>query len=113
MDLWVKNQSKTGLYKVNNVVVDTVTNAIVTRLGDEDEWLGFYESKERTLEVLGEIQKLLIENMVVFKNYDVPDYKSLKTEIDYARKYGFFDVNSHPQVDMWQPDYVVFEKPEE
>lgn len=110
MDLWVKNQSRTGLYKVNNVVVDTVTNAIVTRLGDEDEWLGFYESKERTLEVLGEIQKLLISGVFLFKNLDISSKDLKSIGIDNACVYSTKDSNS--QIEHIHRDCVVFEMPE-
>lgn len=111
MDLWVKNQSRTGLYKVNNVVVDTVTNAIVTRLGDEDEWLGFYESKERTLEVLGEIQKLIMNDVVLFKNFDISSKDLKSIGIDNACVYSTKDNNS--QIEHIQRDCVVFEMPKE
>lgn len=110
MNLWVKNQSKTGLYKVNNVVVDNVTNAIVTRLGDEDEWLGFYESKERTLEVLGEIQKLLMNDVVLFKNFDISPKDLESFAIDNACVYSSKDGNT--QIEHIQRDCVVFEMPE-
>lgn len=112
MDLWVKNQSKTGLYKVNNVVVDNVTNAIVTRLGDEDEWLGFYESKERTLEVLGEIQKLLMGELIVLNNCPMLNDEKLKSKMDYALVYGTFGNNNSSSVDFIHRDCVVFEMPE-
>lgn len=109
MDLWVKNQSKNGLYKVNNVVVDNITNAIITRLGDEDEWLGFYESKERTLEVLSEIQKLLMNDVVLFKNFDISPKDLKSIGIDNACVYSTKDNNS--QIEHIQRNCVVFEMP--
>lgn len=112
MDLWVKNQSKNGLYKVDNVIVDNVTNAIVTRLGDEDEWLGFYESKERTLEVLDEIQKLLIGDVLYFKNVVPPDFEELKSiGVDKAIVYNMRK-DDRKQIEFLHRDCVVFEMPE-
>ena len=115
MDLWIRSQDREMLCKAECVELmhdDPVYAKIYLNGKFPDLIVGCYE-KQRAVEVLGEIQKLLMENRLVFKNYDVPDYKSLKEEIDYARKYGFFNVNSHSQVDICHRDCVVFEMPEE
>lgn len=116
MDLWILNQEKDALTKVSYIhysyFYDKANDKQLHIITNDDYDFGFYKTKQRALEVLGEIQKLLMENILVFKNYDVPDYESLKTEIDYARKYGFFNVNSHSQVDSCHRDCMVFEMPE-
>lgn len=112
MDLWILSQDKRSMCKATFLKIgrNCFSEWCVF---DNDNELGGYATEERALEVLGEIQKLLMENRLVFKNYDVPDYKSLKAEIDYARKYGFFYVNSHSPVDICHRDCVVFEMPKE
>ena len=111
MDLWILCQDKRSMCKATflKICKNCFSEWCVF---DNDNELGGYATEERALEVLGEIQKLLMENRLVFKNYDVPDYESLKAEIDYARKYGFFNVNSHSQVDICHRDCMVFEMPE-
>ena len=60
MELWIRSQDKRILQKVNNIFLDAnyENKRIVTYDGDNTE-LGTYETKERALEVLDEIQKLL------------------------------------------------------
>ena len=87
MDLWIRSQDKNNLLKVVNVKLDSRTLYANTKT---DEWavkIGFYKTKERALEVLDEIQKLI---KPIFKiNYEYDDsqpiidgewLKSLKAE---------------------------------
>ena len=57
MNLWVRTQDKRILQKVNNIFLDAnyENKRIVTYDGDNTK-LGTYETKERALEVLDEIQ---------------------------------------------------------
>jgi len=58
MELWIRTQSKQSLVKVDNV---SITEQTKTRYNvDSGEWiLGRYNSFERALEVLDEIQKFI------------------------------------------------------
>jgi arginine decarboxylase-like protein len=62
MELWIKTQTKLGLYKVDNVYIDE------RNFGNDDiqyyiqtnmTVLGKYKTKEKALEILNEIQKIL------------------------------------------------------
>ena len=57
MDLWIRSQNKMMLLKIDNAFIDDGT--ICTYSGDDAFILGEYATKERALEVLDEIQKLL------------------------------------------------------
>ena len=66
MELWIRSQNKLSLTKVNSVVIDfndqkkLVANYIQFN-GDEDYTpLGEYDTEERALEVLDEIQCHLV-----------------------------------------------------
>ena len=79
MELWIRSQNKLNLTKVNSVTIDyNYQQKIVANYmefnGDEDYTpLGEYDTEERALEVLDEIQGLLetrndIQQMV----YEMP-----------------------------------------
>lgn len=60
MELWIRSQDKECLIKVNDIAIEQ--NMIIGYF-DKDteyEYLGQYKSKERALEILDEIQKILI-----------------------------------------------------
>ena len=64
MELWIRSQDKGVLTKANNLVVlsnniDYTSFSIKNYEQDDSTNLGFYKSKERALEVLDEIQKIL------------------------------------------------------
>ncbi len=63
MELFIRSQDKTMLYKVNEIFVESeIINYIETGkyfICVNDEGFGTYKSKERALEVLDEIQRIL------------------------------------------------------
>ena len=65
MDLWIKTQ-KNDLFKVNNVQV--LGCDIYAYINDGNYNLGEYDSEDRALEVLDEIQDLL-SSRISFENY--------------------------------------------
>lgn len=65
MELWVRVQSKTGLYKIDNVYIHEDEDKTIHIWSDGinkylEYYLGGYNTKERALEVLGEIQKYIL-----------------------------------------------------
>jgi len=72
MDLWIRSQDKNNLIKVSDIWIDDTDMidkghvSIMTNSNFSFE-LGIYNSKERALEVLDEIQKLLQPQMVLSK----------------------------------------------
>ena len=63
MNLWIRSQDKMKLFKINNVCItfgdNTREYAIVYDEPNGIEVLATYKTKERTLEVLDEIQRLI------------------------------------------------------
>ena len=64
MELWIRTQTKTGLYKIDNVYIDEDEDKTIHIWTDGINkylkyYLGSYETKERALEVLDEIQNIL------------------------------------------------------
>ena len=61
MELWIRSQNKTILSKVQNIIIrenqneNNETNYAIADLYT----MGIYQTKERALEVLDEIQKIL------------------------------------------------------
>lgn len=66
MNLWVRSQDKRILQKVDNIFLDAnyENKRISTYDGDNVE-LGTYKTKERAIEVLDEINKLLIPKPII------------------------------------------------
>ena len=65
MELWIRNQDKTTLIKVNKICFERNIDNEPTIYGYENydnyERLGVYNTKERALEVLDEIHQRLID----------------------------------------------------
>ena len=64
MELWIRDQSKTGLYKIDNVYIHEDEDKTIHIWTDGINkylkyYLGGYKSKERALEILDEIQDFL------------------------------------------------------
>ena len=85
MDLWIKSQDKMNLVKINQININykntcqIIANYIPDFIGKEGEYyetLGNYKSKERALEILDEIQKLISEDEYMHisqtKIYEMP-----------------------------------------
>ena len=73
MNLWVRSQDKRILMKVDNIFLDANydNKRISTYDGDNTE-LGTYETKERALEILDEIQNIFSLN-IKNKSYEEVD----------------------------------------
>lgn len=77
MNLWVRNQDKTILQKVDNLLISDGNNAggtfnIYTNSLLAQNVLGRYKTKERALEVLDEIEEriMLINTINIAKDTD-------------------------------------------
>lgn len=80
MELWIRSQDKHNLIKVNNLNIshnfDYKDNEhyYTIREHEYSTELGYYKTKERTLEILDEIQNILVD----YKNmsrvvYEMPE----------------------------------------
>ena len=70
MELWIKSQDKMNLVQIKQISINYQNNKQVIanyipemyeNAGEYYELLGTYETKERALEVLDELQQLLFE----------------------------------------------------
>lgn len=73
MELWVRDQTKTGLYKIDNVYIHEDEDKTIHIWTDGINkylkyYLGGYKSKQRALEILDEIQRHLNDK-------DLADYR--------------------------------------
>mgnify|MGYP003307451301 CR=1 FL=1 len=74
MELWVRDQSKTGLYKIDNVYIHEDEDKTIHIWSDGINkylkyYLGGYNTKERALIVLDEIQYELEKRSLGQPNY--------------------------------------------
>lgn len=67
MDLWIRTQKRLDIFKVNNVKI--MGCDIYTYTADGNYTLGEYDSEDRALEVIDEIQELLTTR-ICFENYN-------------------------------------------
>ena len=110
MDLWILSQDKRSMCKATflKICKNCFSEWCVF---DNDNELGGYATEERALEVLGEIQKLLMNDVFLFKNFDISPKDLESFAIDNARVYSSKDGNT--QIEHIQRNCVVFEMPEE
>ena len=106
MDLWIRNQSKAQLIKIDDIHIND------TQIWGNTHWLGDYETKERALEVLNEIQKLLMgQDKMVFKNTGL-DNKSLDELYNRIAESNWVGVLDDAKVEYIAPSTIVYEMPE-
>ena len=114
MDLWILNQKKDALTKVSYIhysyFYDKANDEQLNIITNDDYDFGFYKTKQRALEVLGEIQKLLMDDVVLFKSFDISPKDLKSIGIDNAYVYPTKDNNSH--IEHIHRDCVVFEMTE-
>ena len=119
MELWVRGQEKSLLKKVSEVLYEEMDeHAIVTFQGDDVMLLGIYKTKERCLEIIDEIQKLLMggnpENaFIALKDCFFEGYDEIKQIIERARENKFIAVGGGADIEFMQPNVLVYEMPQE
>ena len=74
MDLWIRSQDKEVLTRVVDIWKDADKNEIWSKSSFATKnCLGIYETKERALEVLNEIQTILETRAVPQMVYEMPE----------------------------------------
>ena len=78
MELWIRSQDKNNLIKVYDIWIDDtdmVDKGYISIMANSDFSfeLGIYKTKERALEVLDEIQRLIEDLQYI--NYAIPNDK--------------------------------------
>lgn len=77
MELWIRSQDKTTLIRSYEIYISEYgKGSYVIRAKKTSHILGTYETKERALEVLDEIQKIFYNNQKYINNvvvYQMPE----------------------------------------
>lgn len=84
MELWIRSQDGEILVKVNNLslVHDTDTWEIINSYADHQYWeLGTYKTKERALEILDEIQRLITDLQYMSYAVDSSSFYSYRPNV--------------------------------
>lgn len=111
MDLWIRTQNREKLINVAYIDVSQLNEIGEYRLGGDGMFIGKYKSKERALEVLDEIQKILIGRLIIKTN------RKASSE-DLNRLANFFDtkyVINDNEFEFIQPEAtnIIYEMPKE
>lgn len=105
MDLWIRTQSRKQLIKCENIYIDNIGYTSQTYYINADSIrLGEYKTKERALEVLDEIQKLLQPQTII--NYE--------SKLEFHPEYTAQNiVKTIPKTEIKELSTYVYEMPEE
>lgn len=103
MELWIRSQDKLALTKINSIGIEYDKKLV--GYGNICVKLGEYKTRERALEVLDEIEKL-INPILVFKNCEC-DNDTLKA----IKKIGACVVSDNAHIEQIQT--CIYEMPEE
>lgn len=115
MELYVRSQDKERLERFNSAQISSATI-----LGKEEYYIlinlsvfGTYETKERVIEVISEIQKFLDRNILVLKNVDrETDLKGFSEYLD-APVVALNDPKGEkPSMEYIYPSSIVYEIPQ-
>lgn len=115
MDLWILSQDKTKLKKTNYLQVEFDSWQNKSAIICNTDVVAVYETKERAMEVLDEIQKLVDQNVMFFVNspcsLDLKDALKVK---DFADTYGVIPSDrAMGEIKYISPNSVVFEMPKD
>lgn len=118
MELWVRGQDKTILCKIRELYIGDRCE-VLGRYYGMDKWdvLGVYDTKERCLEILDEIQKILQADplpLLAFTNCDIT--QDIYNDLNKSYKNGDLLVLSVPSlqgnVRVCEKSTTVYEMPE-
>lgn len=111
MEVWVRNMWKHGLYKVDGVVAREVNGKWeITDLRSVLP-LGEYPTKERCLEIIDEIQKLLYSDFIIIRNCAVDE--SVAEYLKPTKAIAYQADNKSPSIEYHEQSVVVYEMPME
>lgn len=114
MELWVRSQDKMSLIAPECIQYIFIEGGNTHYIIGSGVNLGVYDSKERCLEILDEIQKIITDSnktLVTLENeLDVRDYDELLYELEKG-KIAFVNNAQNAQVFPLQAN-IVYEMPE-
>lgn len=108
MELWIRSQDKSRFVKAHNFSYDYEVNKHIVNCNGYP--YGVYNSKERCLEIIDEIQSLFCD-FILATNVDMADALNLK-------KYGVQGINYYnphisPKIEYYERSSIVYEMPKE
>lgn len=117
MELWVRSQDKMSLVNVNcvqYVCIESINEHCIIGSGVD---LGIYTNKERCLEILDEIQKILMADpipLLTFTNCDVSEdtYNGLNEMYKKGNLLALCTSTSEENIKVIEKSTVVYEMPE-
>ena len=117
MELWIRTQNKMHLLNIESVNINNLDNSSIIgfSIGGQCEVLGEYKTKERTLQVLDEIQKKITEASFLWienNGIEIMHERQVKFLQD-AVKEGLPILNSKLQLKSTDIDTIVYEMPKE
>lgn len=89
MELWIRSQSKISLVKVNDLSIERKQDNVWFITCNDKYRLGTYRNKERALEVLDEIQKLLMPTYKFIANKDLEGNDIKVYGVEYINSYVY------------------------
>lgn len=113
MNLWIRSQDKTALTKASNLEIIIKTNGVIEinniNFREYNCLLGTYETKERALEILGEIQNLIMPKSIMkFSTfYSAEDLAKIQAENS-----NYIVLDSRATIERIS-DQLVYEMPKE
>lgn len=115
MELWIRSQDKSALTIVDNVMYDAEKNEIVTVLCSVPLVLGRYETEERCMELMNEIQSKLKNKYLAKVNPIVSDETFRKTirEFEEFNKIDLIGCNGMVDIQPISSEVMVYEMPKE
>ena len=113
MELWIRNQNKNLLTKVNYIEYSFWNEQ--HRIYSGGEVVGIYDSKERALEVLDEIQNKMNPKYFYKTNCLMKPEQLEKMETILQQKYNadFIVGSASDEIEPLSNDVLVYEMPEE
>ena len=125
MELWIRSQNKEKLVKVNElslydsnilkndfVLNDKPNYSNISIIANDNYNLGSYKSKERALEVLDEIQKLIYPKNIIKYN-DSPLTQGEISQLRKTFKNTPMTIIQNDRIEIEQLGSIVYEMPEE
>jgi hypothetical protein len=127
MEVWVRSQDKEVFENVKsvrfcrmkkcdlkaepNTMAEFIASADAYCVECNGEFFGEYPTKERCIEIIDEIQKLLCQTFMIFRNLDITEdiaeYLKPKKGIVYQAE------NQTPSIEYHEQSVVVYEMPKE
>ena len=102
MNIWIRNQKKDGLYKVSGFEICDNDVCVITEQS-ELTTVGEYDTKERCMEILDEIQNLLQPKITIANTFVSQSPSVVQPLI----------INSNDNTKIEQLNTIVYEMPEE